>query len=210
MSSEQVTRLTGLSLRQLRYWDRTEFFSPEYAPGYPFGPFSRVYSFRDVVGLYTIALLRKDHRFPLQKLRTVGEYLHRNHETPWASLALAVRGRDILYRDPDHPESWVSSLQAPGQRALPIELAEVARRVEAEAKRLQRRQPAEIGRIRRNRYVVHNAPVLAGTRVPTSAVWNLHKAGYDARTILVEYPRLQLADVQAALEYEARRRRKAG
>jgi hypothetical protein len=29
-SAEQVCRLTGLSARQLRYWDLTGFFSPTY------------------------------------------------------------------------------------------------------------------------------------------------------------------------------------
>src|SRR6266404_2158737 len=99
-STDQVRSLTRLSVRQLRYWDTTGFFSPEYAPGYSYGVFSRVYSFRDVVGLYTIGLLRKRYKFPLQKLRQVGAYLHDHHETPWASLALYVVGQDIVFRDP--------------------------------------------------------------------------------------------------------------
>lgn len=48
-SAYQAVRLTRPSLRQLSYLDSTEFFSPEYAPGYQRGAFSRVYSFRDVV-----------------------------------------------------------------------------------------------------------------------------------------------------------------
>lgn len=208
-SADQVRRLTGLSLRQLSYWDQTEFFSPEHAPGYRVGAFSRVYSFRDVVGLYVIALLRKEYRFPLQQLRQAGAYLHRHHETPWASLALFVSGREIIFRDPLAPDAYLSARRQPGQRVIPIELEEIARRVETIALKMRRRVRAQVGRIERNRYVVHNAPVLAGTRIPTSAVWNLHGAGFDTARIIREYPRLKPNDVTAAIAYEKGRRRAA-
>src|SRR5437016_3725980 len=105
-SAKQVCRLTGLSLGQLRYWDETAFFSPEQVSEEGrYGAYSKIYSFRDVVGLYTIALLRKQHRFSLQELRPVGEYLHRYHDTPWASLAFYVAGHSAYFRDPANPES---------------------------------------------------------------------------------------------------------
>jgi uncharacterized protein (DUF433 family) len=205
-SAHQVSSLTRLSLRQLSYWDSTGFFSPEYAPGYS-GAFCRVYSFRDVVGLYTIGLLRKEYGFPLQKLRKVGEYLHRYHETPWASLALFVTGREIVFRDPANPSSYLGAALDPGQSVIAIELKELARRVDTATRQLRARRPAMLGKITRNRYVVHNAPVLAGTRIPTAAVWELHTAGYSERQILREYPRLRVADIESALSYESRKRR---
>jgi len=123
-SADQVRKLTGLTVRQLRYWDHTEFFSPEHAPGYRSGAFTRIYSFRDVVGLSAIATLRNEHQFPLQKLRLVGAYLKRFHDTPWASLALYVSGREILFREPGRPEPY-TSISSPGQVVLAtIELQE--------------------------------------------------------------------------------------
>src|SRR6266480_2710034 len=77
---DQVKRLTGLSSKQLRYWEQTGFFVPDYASP---ERATRIYSFRDLVGLYTVARLRKDYRFSLQELRPIGEYLHRYHDTPW-------------------------------------------------------------------------------------------------------------------------------
>lgn len=205
-SSEQVSELTGLSLRQLRYWDDTEFFSPEYALGYRRSAFSRVYSFRDVVGLYVIGLLRRRHHFPLQKLRLVGAYLHRHHDTPWASLALYVAGRDIVFRDPDaEPGAFLSTL-SPGQEVFPIELEAIAREVKDETERRRVRATDQLGKVRRNRFVVHNMPVLAGTRIPTAAVWNLRTAGYSNSRIIEEFPRLKREDVTAAIRYEKRRR----
>jgi uncharacterized protein (DUF433 family)/DNA-binding transcriptional MerR regulator len=207
-STYQVGQLTGLSLRQLSYWDSTGFFSPEYAPGYQASAFTRVYSFRDVVGLYTIALLRKRHHFPLQQLRRVGEYLHRYHDTPWASLVLYVAGREILFRDPDRPREHYISAAQPGQRVIPVEMREVAREVGTITERLRLRPRSSLGRVARSRHVVHNAPVLAGTRIPTAAIWNLHVDGYEQAAILQEYPHLSRADVSSALAFERRRRRR--
>src|SRR3546814_1019024 len=59
---EHVSRLTGLSVGQLRAWDRRGFFSPHYAYEDRRSPYSRVYSFRDVVGLRAIAVLKQKHR----------------------------------------------------------------------------------------------------------------------------------------------------
>ena len=42
-SADHVVRLTGLIHVQLRYWDRTGFFRPEYGPDSPRSPFGRVY-----------------------------------------------------------------------------------------------------------------------------------------------------------------------
>ena len=184
-SVEQVCRLTDLSLRQVRYWDDTEFFSPEYAPGYRRAAYSRVYSFRDVVGLSTISLLRK--HVPLQTLRLVGGYLRRYHDTPWASLALYVRGREVIFRDPDSPDVYLSAI-AQGQKVIPIQLQVIARAVGKKAQTLKLRRHDQMGKVYRHRYVAHNKPVLAGTRIPTSAVWNLHEAGYSAQRIIAEFP----------------------
>jgi uncharacterized protein (DUF433 family) len=209
-STDQVCRLTELSVRQLRYWDQTGFFSPEYAPGYPRAAYSRVYSFRDVVGLSAIGLLRRKFEFPLQKLRQVGAYLHRYHDTPWASLALYVAGHEIIFRHPDGADTFMSAV-SPGQKVFPIEMQAVAQAVEEKAEKLKARRPDQIGKIERNRFVVHNMPVLAGTRVPTAAIWNLHGADYSTERIIGEFPRLSPEDVTAAIQYEKRRRqRKAG
>lgn len=72
-TSEHVCRITGLSAGQLRYWDKTEFFSPPLVDHHSRRNFGRIYSFRDVVGLRTIAVLRK--RVPLSEVRKVGGWL---------------------------------------------------------------------------------------------------------------------------------------
>ena len=211
-SARQVCRLTSLSMSQLRYWDRTDFFSPEYADEYGVGSFNRVYSFRDIVGLYVIGLLRKKYRFSLQELRSIGDYLYRFHDTPWSSLALHVSGRELVFRDPNALEMFIST-RPKGQGLLPFTIAfeAVAQHVERKVARLRVRRQSEIGKIGKNRLVMNNAPAIAGTRIMTSAIWNFHEAGFDTNAIIKEYPRLKAADIRAALEFEAQRRKaKAG
>lgn len=48
-TEEQVERLTGVTVRQLRTWDRTKFFAPSLAYEDRSRPFARLYSFRDLV-----------------------------------------------------------------------------------------------------------------------------------------------------------------
>lgn len=200
---ERVSRLTKLSVRQLRYWDQTGFFAPQLADEDRSLPYSRVYSFRDVVGLRTLALLR-EKKIPLQELRKLGAWLKEHYDTPWASLRFYVAGRKVFFDDPATGARWASS--PPGQTALTIEMQPIAREMRAAVERLGERQPDEIGRITRRRHVMGNAPVLAGTRIPTAAVWSFHEAGYDTAGIIEQYPRLTADDVRAALAYEEEHR----
>jgi DNA-binding transcriptional MerR regulator len=70
-TEDQVERLTGVTKRQLRYWDRTGFFAPSLAFEDRSQPFSRLYSFRDVVSLKVLNALRNDGHVPLPQLREV-------------------------------------------------------------------------------------------------------------------------------------------
>ena len=84
-TADQVCRLTGLTDRQLRYRDNSGFFSPAYADEERRRPYSRVYSFKDLVALRTLALLRNTHEVPLQELQEVAERLasYSKDRNPW-------------------------------------------------------------------------------------------------------------------------------
>lgn len=206
-TADHVSRLTGLSPRQVRYWDRTGFFSPTYLNEYRRRAFGRIYSFRDVVGLRTIAILRNEHGVPLQELRRVGEWLQSKHDTPWSSLNFALKGRKVVFFDPTSGEAVEP--RGAGQEVMAIALEPIANEMRTASERLRERKKEQVGKLARNRYVVHNAWVVAGTRIPTSAIWNYHEAGYSARDIIKEYPRLTREDIRAAVEFESRRQRVA-
>lgn len=202
---EQASRLTGLSDRQLRYWDNTGFFNPTISD-VKRRPYGRIYSFRDVVGLRTLGMLRHKYNIPLQELRKVGAWLNEHYEEPWASLRFYVAGRKVFFDDPEHEVRRSGS--NPEQVVIPVEMQRVATETEAEAQKLRERDPDEIGKIVQHRYTSHNAPLIAGTRIRTEAIWNFHEAGYSVAEILREYPRLTTDDVHAAISFEKQRRHK--
>ncbi len=205
-SAEQVSRLTGLSNRQLRYWDDTEFFTPAFREDVRHSPWARVYSFRDVVGLRALAQMRRSFRVPLQHLRKVGAELRAHYDEPWATLTLYVVGRSVFFQDEG---AAIKRADQTRQQLMPIALARVEREIRDEINRLQQRGQGDIGRVARHRYVAENRPVLAGTRIPTEAVWQFHAEGYTPDEILAVYPHLTMKDVQAALRFETKKRKRA-
>ncbi len=200
---EQSSRVTHIPERRIRYWDNTGILSPSLSNKKDGGAYSRIYSFRDLVGLRTIAELRDRFGVSLQRLRVVAERLKKHADTPWSELRFYVSGRHLFFRDPDS-DLLLSALN-PGQIALieSLDLISVALDTEKRAKALTRRTQDQVGRITQNRYIAGNRPVIAGTRIPTAAIWDFHEAGYSNAEILKEYPRLTPADVEKAIDYEA-------
>lgn len=207
-TAEQVAQLTGLTERQLRYWDETGFFNPGFEVGRRRTPYGRIYLYRDVVGLRAIAILRNEHHIPLQELRKVGRWLKEHYDDPWSGLRFFVSGHHVSFED---SETGLRVRPGDGRQAvMPFEMATVERDTRDRALRLRERRPEEIGKITRHRHVESNAWVLAGTRVPTDAVWEFHQAGHDTDRILAAYPSLTPLDVERAIEFERRRREQAG
>lgn len=203
-TSEHVQRLTGLSARVLRYWEHTGVFRASYIDETPRRPYRRLYSFRDVVGLRTLAMLRRDHGVNLSELRKVGAFLSHHVDAPWASLRFRVVGRHVVF---DDPEGAVPVSGRPFRQAVfPVDMLSIAQATEKDAAKLRDRLPSDFGRITRHRHINHNAWVISGTRIPTSAIFDFHEAGYSEEDILREYPELHVCDVEAAIAHETRLR----
>jgi uncharacterized protein (DUF433 family) len=203
-TTDHVRRLTGLSPRVLRYWEETGVFRASYIDERPRRPYRRLYTFRDVVSLRTLATLRRQHKVDLDELRKVGRYLAQHGNAPWASLRFRLAGRHVVF---DDPEVGVAIVGRPlGQSVILIDLEEIALDTEAEAAALRDRTPSELGKVTRHRHVNHNAWVIAGTRIPTSAIWNYYEDGYDIDEIIFEYPQLRRVDIEAAIAHERRLR----
>jgi uncharacterized protein (DUF433 family) len=200
---EQAAQVVGVSERRLRYWDRTGVLRPSLARGEARGAFSRIYSFRDLVGLRALAALRDQHGCSLQQLRLVGRWLTEHRDAPWSSLRVAVQKDEIVFTDPTREP--LISIDHRDRATASIELEQIASQTEALAARLAERQADQIGKITRNRYVMGNAPVIAGTRIPTEAIWDFHRAGYSTAAIVEEYPRLTDVDVERAIAFERER-----
>lgn len=118
--TSEVSRLTGLTKRQLDHWDRTGLFSPSLAQAEGRGS-ARFYSFSDVVQLRVAKELR-DAGVSLRKLRRVVRYLREEAdlEHPLAETRLVVSGGDVLLVEGQ--SDLVSVLNAPGQAVLRLVL----------------------------------------------------------------------------------------
>lgn len=201
-SEEQTGRLTGVSKYQLRYWDRTNLYTPSYAEENRRMSFSRIYSFKDIVALRVLGVLRNQYNVPAQHLREVSDNLSHFGPDPerWTAAELYVLNRKVIWREPNTrlPQEITSK-----QYVVPtISLENVVRETRNDlAKRKPGRDPSKIGRIDRNKHVNHNRPVLAGTRIPVVAIQRFAEAGYSVDQIIKEYPDLTAEDVQAALNY---------
>jgi uncharacterized protein (DUF433 family) len=89
---------------------------------------------------------------------------------------------------------------------MPIAMDSVTEDMRRAIERLRERGEDQEGRVEKRRYTVGHETVVAGTRIPTRTIWQLHRAGYDSARIRREYPRLTDRDVNAALEFEGRLR----
>jgi len=198
-SEDHAERLTGISKNQLRHWDRTGFFSPAFADENRKAVFSRIYSFKDIASLRVLSVLRNQYGVSLQHLRQVSERLSHLDDDRWTKTTLYVLKKRVLFSDPEKgvPREIVS-----GQYALGIPLERVLSDTKRDVERLNEREPVKIGTIVRNRWVAHNAPVIAGTRITVRAIQAFGDAGYSVAQILEQYPDLKREDVEAALAYD--------
>ena len=204
-SEEQVEKLTGISRTQLKYWDRTAFYRPSFAANNRRSAYSRVYSFKDVIALRVLNVLRNEHKISLQYLRDVKSKLRALGPDPeqWTDAKLYPFCGKVIWHEPD---TELPQVVASGQYVAAIALNDVVQQTKSAIIQFKnRRDKSTIGQIERSKYVVRNAPVLAGTRIPVAAIKRFSEAGFSTAQILKEYPDLTERDVRAALRYRERK-----
>jgi uncharacterized protein (DUF433 family) len=198
-SEDQAANLTGVSKRQLGYWDRTDFFHPSYTDDEPGTPFKRLYTFRDLIELRVLNQLRNEYQVPMKHLRDVRKKLSTLPESRWASQRLWVVNRDVVWRN---PRMGIKEGVTTKQGVLDYSLRVVITGMHHKIKEMNNRGPEEHGKIVKNRYIGKNQPVIAGTRISVDTIKSFAEAGYSEAAILKEYPTLTVADVKAAVAYD--------
>jgi uncharacterized protein (DUF433 family) len=195
----QATRLTGISLRQLRYWATHKFFEPSLKVVDPDLPAMRLYSFRDLACLKVINSLRNKAKIPLQELRRVKERLSHLGDDLWAKTTLYVLRKRVVFKNPSTGEM---EEVATGQGVLEIPLRVITGEIETALRAMRERKGEAVGKIERKRGVAQNQPVIAGTRIPVRSIKAFADANYSVEDILKQYPTLTRDDVNAALAYK--------
>lgn len=195
-SESDASRLTGISVRQLRSWDRTDFFKPSLSGEGRRHAYARVYTFRDLVCLQVLNALRNEAKVPLPHLRETKKKLAHLGDDMWAKTTLYVLDKRVVFYNPDteRNEEIVS-----GQGVLQIPLTVVRANMAGKVTAFWSRQPEDVGRVERRRNIAGNRKVIAGTRIPVAAIQSFFEAGYTVEQICEQYPGLVREDVEAAL-----------
>lgn len=199
-SEDQTARLTGVRKGQLRYWDKTRFFSPSFCNDSYRDGFGRIYSFRDLVSLKVLGILRNKHDVSVQHLREVKQNLGKGERSTWSGVKLYAVNKRVHWVE---PESGLPQDVASKQYALqPIDLDSVVNAIRGDMKEIIKRDSNKVGKIERVRSLNKSSPVIAGTRITVDAILRYHSAGYSVDQILAEYPDLKKADVKSALTFD--------
>jgi DNA-binding transcriptional MerR regulator len=191
---KRAAQLAGVSMKQLRHWEKTGLVVPSVRQQISPRNTVRLYNFQDLLELLVAAELRHRPGISLQHIRRlVGHLRSREFGAPLRELKFATRGREIYINYPDG--SW-SGDAVPDQLIYrqAIALDEVAAKID----RARDRDPGAAGKVTSRRGVHRSKPVFAGTRIPVASVQRYLQAGYDTAAIIREYPSLTPADVEAA------------
>jgi len=231
-SQDLVRRITGLSRRQLEYWDGLGLISPSVAqhdiPGLP-----RLYSFRDLLQLKAAAEMRRHNVLPSEMKARIEELQARGVPDPLLTLRIVAESEEdegvTLLGEPLHtarrtrrrkPKSlpgrayWIDpaslnpmSWRQADQPAIVFEttLKDLRSGLMATIQELTTR---EEGKVETVRGVQGKRPVIAGTRVPTRKVAELLEGGWSPGDVIAAMPHLTRRDVDAAAEFEQERKRR--
>jgi predicted RNase H-like HicB family nuclease len=96
-NTNTIIKITGLTQRQVDYWDRTHFIKPSIKEASGYGT-ARLYSFKDLVQL-KVAKTLIDKGVSLQKIRKAITYLKKNFpdiEKPLAEMRFLTDGETIF------------------------------------------------------------------------------------------------------------------
>lgn len=193
-SEQQACAISGLSLYQIRQWNSEGLIRPSFTEGKKGAPYSRLYSFRDLVSLQILDDLRNAKSVSLSHMKEVASKLEHLGDDRWIATTLYVLGRRVVFKNPatDQREEVVSR-----QRVFDIPLRVVARNTRAKIRGLSDRSE-KVGSAEKRRFVSGSRRVFSGTRIPVEGVIDFLEAGYSDADIIREYPVLTSRDIDLA------------
>lgn len=195
-TEDEAATLTGLTVRQLRHWDRTKFFAPSLANDNRSFSYARLYSFRDLVALRVLNSLRNDAGVSMQHLRHVKVRLLALGEGWHTTTLFVLKKKVVFFNSATQSNEEVVS----GQGVLQIPLEIVAENMNERVKAWRQRDASRAGQVETRQGL--STPVVAGTRIPVENIKAFAEAGYTVEQIMREYPTLTRSDVEAALAYQ--------
>jgi uncharacterized protein (DUF433 family) len=206
-SQARASHITGLSERQLEYWDETDVLRPSIA-GHDVRSLPRLYSNLDLLRLQVAKVLRDREILPHQIRRMIRDLNRIGFDEPLLTIKyVAVKGgKETFWIDPRTGRPMSARAVDQEAEVFDLDLEDLQTGIQGKIAELLERRPGQVVRIRGLR---GNAPVLEGTRVPTAKIFALSRGGWSTDRIREAFPHLVPVDVTAAITYERRRRRGA-
>lgn len=189
LTRSRIASLSGLSERQLSYWERTGLLRATVERQLVGNRQTRLYDFQDAMTAMVLSALRE--KVSLQHIRQIVDHLRRL-EYAVTQVRFAIEDRRVYFQVPDG--SWGDTAD-PDQILLHqvLDLKPLRARVLNAADRAK----SQRGRIEKRRGVHGSAPVIAGTRISVKAVRAHLDAGRTQDEILASYPALTPDDLEA-------------
>ncbi len=136
-NSKTVLKITGLTMRQIDYWDRTHFIKPSVSEAAGYGSV-RLYSFNDLVQT-KVAKTLLDKGVSLQKIRKAIIYLKKNMpevKKPLLELRFLTDGETIFVLT--RSEKKIIDTLRSGQLVFSIALGEIVEDLKGEVTAIQK------------------------------------------------------------------------
>ncbi len=151
-NSKTVAKVTGLSFRQIDYWDTTHFIKPSVSEASGHGSV-RLYSFGDLVQM-KVAKTLLDKGVSLQQIRKTISYLKKNMpevEKPLAELRFLTDGESIFILTKDK-KVIIDTLKS-GHLVFSISLGEILEDLKGEIISMQKEKKYDVA-VRGKKYAV--------------------------------------------------------
>src|SRR3990172_11724948 len=134
-NTNTIIKITGLTQRQVDYWDRTHFIKPSIKEASGYGT-ARLYSFQDLVQL-KVAKTLIDKGVSLQKIRKAITYLKKNFpdiERPLAEMRFLTDGETIFVLT--DKKGVILDTLAKGQMVFAVAIGEIIQGLKGEVEKI--------------------------------------------------------------------------
>lgn len=142
-NTKTVSNITGLTNRQVDYWDRTHFIKPSLKEASGYGT-ARLYSFNDLVQL-KVAKTLIDKGVSLQKIRKTITWLKKNFpevEKPLAQMKFLTDGETIFVLAKE--KNVILDVLSKGQLVMAIAIGEIIEELKGEVEKITQERKYQV------------------------------------------------------------------
>ena len=160
-NSKMLSKIIGIPMRVIDYWDRTNFIKPSISEASGYGSV-RLYSFTDLIQ-FRVAKLLRDRGLPLQRIRKSLNFLRKHLpevERPLAQLRFLTDGETIFVLT-NRDKEIIDTLKR-GQYVLAIAIEELINDLRTQTSRIGKEKTYRVKVLKREYKVLLHPDVKAG------------------------------------------------